>query len=286
MTPSDVQRLLTLGNYYRGAIDGRPDGPDLLKAIDRILTANAGRLKDGGRSWTAERRLVAAGQLVLDAMGYEPGGIDGDFGRNTIKALAAFQRAHVPETKNPGTILWSDASPTLQKLGIVPSKFSPGASAPVWVAEAFRKLGLHEVANNKTLREYLAANGKALGDPSKLPWCGDFVESVIAKTLPAEPLISNPFWALGWSKFGRAIKVVAVGNILTFKRNGGGHVGFCVGHDATHFHVLGGNQSNAVTIARIAKNRLDAMRWPSTVPMPTKSIAQTTINATISRNEA
>ena len=32
------------------------------------------------------------------------------------------------------------------------------------------------------------------------------------------------------------------------------------------FHVLGGNPSDAVTIARIAKSRLLGARWPSTVP--------------------
>ena len=36
--------------------------------------------------------------------------------------------------------------------------------------------------------------------------------------------------------------------------------------DDTHFFVLGGNQSDAVTIARIAKSRLLGARWPATYP--------------------
>lgn len=32
------------------------------------------------------------------------------------------------------------------------------------------------------------------------------------------------------------------------------------------FYVLGGNQSDAVNIARIAKSRLLGARWPATVP--------------------
>ncbi len=45
------------------------------------------------------------------------------------------------------------------------------------------------------------------------------------------------------------------------------HVGFAVGQDDTHFYVLGGNQSDAVTVARIAKSRFLGARWPATVPI-------------------
>jgi len=45
-----------------------------------------------------------------------------------------------------------------------------------------------------------------------------------------------------------------------------GHVVFVLGQDDTHFFVLGGNQSDAVTIARIAKSRLIGARWPTTFP--------------------
>ncbi|HZG46658.1 MAG TPA: hypothetical protein VEZ41_10420 [Allosphingosinicella sp.] len=53
-----------------------------------------------------------------------------------------------------------------------------------------------------------------------------------------------------------------------------GHVGFYVGEEpkqgnTTVYHVLGGNQSNKVCVARLAANRLLAARWPATAPMPT-----------------
>ena len=51
--------------------------------------------------------------------------------------------------------------------------------------------------------------------------------------------------------------------VLVFERGSGGHVGFAIGQDDTHFFVLGGNQSDAVTIARIAKSRLLGARWPA-----------------------
>ena len=51
--------------------------------------------------------------------------------------------------------------------------------------------------------------------------------------------------------------------MLVFKRKGGGHVGLYVGHDASAFHVLAGNQSDRVSITRLSRNRLVAVRRPA-----------------------
>lgn len=51
-----------------------------------------------------------------------------------------------------------------------------------------------------------------------------------------------------------------------FERGSGGHVGFAISQDDTHFFVLGGNQSDAATAARVAKSRLLSARWPFTYP--------------------
>ena len=87
--------------------------------------------------------------------------------------------------------------------------------------------------------------------------------------LPEETLLgalgTNPYWARNWLQFGLETKPVP-GAVLIFERGSGGHVGFAVGQDDTHFFVLGGNQSDAVTIARIAKSRLLGARWPATYP--------------------
>ena len=63
-----------------------------------------------------------------------------------------------------------------------------------------------------------------------------------------------------------ALTVEVGGAVLIFSRGSGGHVGFAIGQDDAHFYVLGGNQSDAVTIARVAKSRLLGARWPATVP--------------------
>jgi uncharacterized protein (TIGR02594 family) len=117
--------------------------------------------------------------------------------------------------------------------------------------------------------DWLKRDGRSLGDPSKDPWCGDFVETCIRIALPSEPLLgalgTNPYWARNWLLFGQAVQPI-IGAVLIFERGPGGHVGFAIGHDYRNFFVLGGNQSDAVTIARIAKSRLLGARWPATYP--------------------
>jgi uncharacterized protein (TIGR02594 family) len=225
---------------------------------------------------------VLAVQRALLARGYKlgPKGADGDLGRYTITALKKFQADQKLDIKYPGTI----GPKTLAALGI---EAEPSEIVPPWVAEARRKIGLQEKRDNKTLREWLKSDGNTLGDPSKLPWCGDFMETVIAKTLPDEPIVSNPYWALNWQKFGVPLKKIALGAVAPFKRPSGGHIGMIVGHDKTYFHVLGGNQSNAVTVTKIAKSRLAGpLRWPKSYPLPAKALATSSINATVSTNEA
>lgn len=88
----------------------------------------------------------------------------------------------------------------------------------------------------------------------EIPWCGLF----IAYCCHAAGLdvVSKPLWALSWANWGTSVTEPMLGDVLTFKRDGGGHVGIYVGEDVTHFHVLGGNQGNAVSVSRIAKSRL------------------------------
>jgi uncharacterized protein (TIGR02594 family) len=140
-----------------------------------------------------------------------------------------------------------------------------------WIIEGKKVWGLHEVRDNARLREWLRSDGKTLGDPKALPWCGDYVETAIKNSLPNEPftgnLGKNPYWARNWTQFGVQTAPV-YGAVATFSRGSGGHVGFLVGEDNTDFYVLGGNQSDSVNIVRIAKSRLLATRWPSTFRNP------------------
>lgn len=93
-----------------------------------------------------------------------------------------------------------------------------------------------------------------------IPWCGLFAGVVCQRA--GKQIPRNPLWALSWSAFGVPVDQPMLGDVLVFKRDGGGHVGFYVAEDATAYHVLGGNQGDRVSIARIAKSRLYAARRP------------------------
>jgi hypothetical protein len=74
-----------------------------------------------------------------------------------------------------------------------------------------------------------------------------------------------------WLGFGTDVPP-QLGAVLVFWRGSRdgwtGHVGFYWGEDDSAFHVLGGNQSDAVTITRIEKARLLGARWPKGIAAP------------------
>jgi uncharacterized protein (TIGR02594 family) len=137
---------------------------------------------------------------------------------------------------------------------------------PKMIVEALKLFGTMEapgLANNPTIIAWAKEVGGEVADvyeADSIPWCGLFM-AVIAKRAGKE-ITKHPLWALSWSAFGAKSPAAALGDVLVFVRNGGGHVGLYVGEDASAFHVLGGNQSDRVCITRVAKSRLYAARRP------------------------
>ena len=120
-------------------------------------------------------------------------------------------------------------------------------------------------------------------------WCGLFAAVVVKRA--GWDVVAGPLWARNWATFGRAVdpRHAALGDILVFSREGGGgHVGFFVGEDATAFHVLGGNQSDAVSFTRILKTRLLAVRRPKWRVAQPAGVKKYVIDASgaVSANEA
>jgi uncharacterized protein (TIGR02594 family) len=100
-----------------------------------------------------------------------------------------------------------------------------------------------------------------------IAWCGLWMAMIAQRAGKSFP--KNPLWALNWKSFGIEGGQPDLGDVLVFVRDGGGHVGLYIGEDrgnAMHpaaYHVLGGNTSDKVTIARIDKKRLVAVRQPA-----------------------
>jgi uncharacterized protein (TIGR02594 family) len=140
---------------------------------------------------------------------------------------------------------------------------------PRWLTIARRYLGTKEIPGRKhssVISAWLAKLGAWWRD-DETPWCGTFVAHCMREA--GLPTPEHWYRAKAWSDYGANLRTthVAPGALLIFARTGGGHVGFYVGEDHAHYYVLGGNQGNEVSIAKIAKVRCIAIRWPRGEPV-------------------
>jgi uncharacterized protein (TIGR02594 family) len=164
--------------------------------------------------------------------------------------------------------------------------------APKMLVEALKLYGTLETPgtmNNPTILAWAKEIGKEIQGQytaDSIPWCGLFMALVAHRAEKEWP--KSPLWALSWATFGTRTSTPMLGDVLVFTRQGGGHVGIYVGEDETAYHVLGGNQSDKVSIARIAKNRLYTARRPIYAigqPANVRKI-QLASDGTLSTNEA
>lgn len=220
----------------------------------------------------------------LARLGFDPGPLDGLRGPRTDAAVTAFKRS-------VGFRARPHYGP-LTHAALMDAAPAPGGDLP-WVREAARMRGLHERRDEARLEGWMRRHlpGGAWWtsarwvDVPRVPWCGLFVATVLRAAGLGRGFPANPLSARAWAGWGDEA-VPVFGAVLVFARPGGGHVGLYHGEDGTHFHVLGGNQSNAVTVTRIARGRLLAARWPGGVPVTGRVIRLTPGGVPISRDEA
>ena len=144
---------------------------------------------------------------------------------------------------------------------------------PIWLAVAEAFLGLREIAGPQSspviLRWVKQLHVPAWYDDDSKPWCALFLNRVLAAChLPMSGTGYDLLRAKSFETWGRALTAPALGAVLVFTRDGGGHVGFYLGENAHAYKVLGGNQGNTVSETWIAKDRCSAIRWPDAVPLP------------------
>lgn len=87
MKTTDIQTLLAAAGLYGGGIDGDA-GPKTMAAVAKALGNTGGR-------WSQKRKLIGAGQKILNDAGFEAGKVDGYAGHNTGNAFAQWQYANV-----------------------------------------------------------------------------------------------------------------------------------------------------------------------------------------------
>ena len=137
-------------------------------------------------------------------------------------------------------------------------------SGPRMLVEARRLYGIRETrgpGNTPAIMQWadeLGPGVRRIYTADSVPWCGLFMSVVAYRA--GKPLPQSPLWARAWASWSEASPKAALGDVLVFVREGGGHVGLYVAEDKIAYHVLGGNQGDAVSIKRIAKSRCIAIR--------------------------
>ena len=168
--------------------------------------------------------------------------------------------------------------------------FLKSETSPKLLVEAVKLLGTKEVVG-KVHNPVILGWAKEVGlskvyTADEIPWCG--LAIAYACHQAGVEVVDKPLWALSWANYGTKVSEPMLGDILTFKRDGGGHVGIYVGEDKDCYHVLGGNQGNAMSVSRIVKSRLYQARrtkWKVAQPANVRKVILDAKGA-ISQNEA
>lgn len=160
-----------------------------------------------------------------------------------------------------------------------------------WIEEAKKHIGLKEIPgpkHNPVILGWLDAMKAPswLERSDETAWCGLMTAYCMKQSGVAVPT----YWmrALAWSEWGVKLSKPIDGCVVVFKRTGGGHVGFVMGETKDgYLSVLGGNQGNAVTIAKFDKSRVVGYYWPKEFPVPANGkISIVSSSGTVSTNEA
>ncbi|MDD9910202.1 MAG: TIGR02594 family protein [Ahrensia sp.] len=235
------------------------------------------------------KQLITALQHRLKEKRWYRGKLDGISGALTSSAIVDFKQAHNLRARDfVGPV-------TLGRLFSEDAKAAPAPKRkrgePLWLAEARRLLGTREAPgkrNNPVIMDW-ADDLDQWYPGDDVPWCGLFVAHCMHVGAPGEPQDFNRLGARNWLDYGDPIDP-KVGAICVFwrthrTRSWNGHVGFIVGEDKSAYHVLGGNQSDAVTITRISKSRLLGCRAPEGWSGGS-SVLESVVSGKLSTNEA
>jgi uncharacterized protein (TIGR02594 family) len=131
---------------------------------------------------------------------------------------------------------------------------------PSWLRLALKELGQREIkgpsANPRIVAYHQTTRLASKSDET--PWCASFLSWIMVE---AGYNSTRSAAASSWAEYGVACSVRR-GAVAVFKRTGGHHVGIVVGIGNGFVWLLGGNQGDAVTIAKYSTAKLIAYRCP------------------------
>lgn len=146
-------------------------------------------------------------------------------------------------------------------------EFLRAEKGPRILIEALKFHGLEEIQGLKNNAEIMNwardVDARHVYNADEIPWCGLFMAKVCFDSQIHALRGKDCLWARNWAKFGNKAETPMLGDIMVFSRGkSSGHVGIYVGESKTTYHVLGGNQSDSVSIVEILKTRLIDARRP------------------------
>ena len=136
---------------------------------------------------------------------------------------------------------------------------------PAWLAAAWAEFGVSEgtgAADAPAVVRYFREAGHGEIAHDSTPWCAAFVGAMLKR---AGKAATGSLLARSYLAWGDAIYAPRVGAIAVLSRGddvGAGHVGFIVGEAGTRVFLLGGNQSDAVTVGAFDQGCVLGYRWP------------------------
>lgn len=143
---------------------------------------------------------------------------------------------------------------------------TPTMQQPPWMTVAWAELGQSEVsgtAANPRVVDYFRQIGHGAVGDDETAWCAAFVGACLERAGFAS---TRSLMARSYLDWGEDAADPATGSVAILSRGENpslGHVGFLVGMTDTAVYLLGGNQSDAVSVARFDRSRLLGTRMPS-----------------------
>lgn len=133
---------------------------------------------------------------------------------------------------------------------------------PKWLEIASHELGVSEIvgiSHNKRILQYHSET-TLKAETDEVPWCSSFVNWVMKQSMIKG---TGSAAARSWLDWGYECEPIT-GCIVVLRRGKSetsGHVGFLVDIDDNFVHLLGGNQSNKVSIQKYARHDVLGYRW-------------------------
>jgi len=145
---------------------------------------------------------------------------------------------------------------------------------PIEIARGY--LGTKELkgsADNPKIMEMYRAIGHTQVEHDEVAWCAAFVGCCLEKANVPSTRKLNARSYLVWGEKVASVEQAQEGDVVVFTRGARsdlGHVAFFLRAAGTQVEVLGGNQSDGVTIARYPKSRVIGIRRPLAVIAPVR----------------